>query len=467
MKLKISIIIIALFFSCSENTTEIVEEFHPYKNTSIIETGFDDFPIMASYKDGTFAAIKVDANGFPEMVYHKLPGISPLLIWADENALPTHAYFEGTHIFFSNYSPTGVDVSIVDPKGNIEVLENIEVDLSAYISSNGRIANVSAINGAEWSDIVRWAGRGVSVAGCIVSVLEAIGTVGWLIPKAVYSCSGSLAGVMAEVIPEDWGNIKASADAWSQFVDGSLCGFDPTPGGKISCVSAALSLISISLEKQEEKSTELETQIAEAKELIDKIYLQPIFFDFNNNQPPEEWEFTLGRSVVDFKNGRMNAYTTDASASLSVEGNLPRNADKINIEWDGYLNSTYWGMQTMAKIYFPEFSILLAGRVETGDMGNDQHLVIYKEIEGQKRAIIDIESQPLVAGGYHFTATVNNQEIIIQMYNIENNSIKQTLTLPTSEINSDFDIQNLYKLSQHIWVTTGNGSWLDNLKVEF
>jgi hypothetical protein len=102
---------------------------------------------------------------------------------------------------FSIRNPNGnkVDIGIVYPDGNLEILRQVETDFNWNDFSSKSIHSIQ-----DTSDILRWTGRVVSAAPCVLSAAKAFATLGITIPLALWSCSNFLLGLSADIVENEF-----------------------------------------------------------------------------------------------------------------------------------------------------------------------------------------------------------------------------------------------------------------------
>ena len=102
-------------------------------------------------------------------------------------------------VSFKNPDGNKIDIGIIDPDGNIEILREVETD---YDWDNYELKSASSIE--AWSDVIRWTGRIVSGVPCALSVYAAIATSGVGTPLALWACGNYLLGLSADIMENEF-----------------------------------------------------------------------------------------------------------------------------------------------------------------------------------------------------------------------------------------------------------------------
>jgi len=237
--------------SCEEQKTEpdTNPEDFAFNNMSFTELENEDFSIIGIHEDGTLIAI--EDNGYkPErIVYKNNPESNGLYIWVDSEGYPYQAYVNDNIVLFDNFNIENetVDIAIIRPNGEIEILRNVEIDFPDMDRS--------------MADVLRWSGHALSLAGCGIQIAGTISTGGILAPLALLGCGSAVAGILLEIIPSDNPAIEASSAAISAFSGTAGC----ISSGGLECLAYFVSsagAIATAAENSEQQNAE-NIQIAE------------------------------------------------------------------------------------------------------------------------------------------------------------------------------------------------------------
>lgn len=123
-------------------------------------------------------------NSLPKSVlFHSSEANKDYSIFFTEDGMPDKVAVDDYIFILSNYNGSKVDVGIVYPNGEIEILRDLETN---YDWSNLTLKNAKSIE--DWSDVIRWTGRAVGAVPCILSIVAATNSAGLLAPLALWSC---------------------------------------------------------------------------------------------------------------------------------------------------------------------------------------------------------------------------------------------------------------------------------------
>ena len=103
-------------------------------------------------------------------------------------------------VSFRNPDGNKIDIGIIYPNGNIEILRDLETN---FDWDNYRLLKSSKSIEA-WSDVIRWTGRVVSGVPCGLSVAAAVATSGVGTPLAVWVCGNYLLGLSADIMENEF-----------------------------------------------------------------------------------------------------------------------------------------------------------------------------------------------------------------------------------------------------------------------
>ncbi len=157
---------------------------------------------------------------------------------------------------FRNFDGNRVDIGIVYPDGEIEILREVD---TGYDWDNLTYKSESSTKG--WSDVVRWTGRVVAGVPCALSVAATLST-GVAAPLALWTCGNYLLGLSADIAQHEFDVHNGYTDfvnTYSMTSTGYSCG----TGDALSCVSGigatALSDFADDLEELEQRSGEVQS----------------------------------------------------------------------------------------------------------------------------------------------------------------------------------------------------------------
>jgi len=152
---------------------------------------------------------------------------------------------------FRNFDGNRVDIGIVYPDGEIEILREVN---TGYDWDNLTFKSESSTKG--WSDVVRWTGRVVAGVPCALSVAATLST-GVAAPLALWTCGNYLLGLSADIAQHEFDVHNGYTDFVNTYSMTSTA-FSCSTGNVLSCVSGigstALSDFADNLEDLEERS---------------------------------------------------------------------------------------------------------------------------------------------------------------------------------------------------------------------
>lgn len=142
----------------------------------------------------------IKANGsVPEAVlFHSYEAGYDYSIFFTVNGYLDKVFVDDYIVSFKNPNGNKIDIGIIYPDGNIEILREVETD---FDWDNYKLKSVSSIE--AWSDVIRWTGRVVSGVPCGLTAVAAFGTSGALAPLALWTCGNYLAGLSADIMENE------------------------------------------------------------------------------------------------------------------------------------------------------------------------------------------------------------------------------------------------------------------------
>jgi hypothetical protein len=171
------------------------------------ETSWDY--MVAGKKDYYF--IKANSNNKPHAVlFHSSQANKDIGITFTAEGLPEYVICNDYIFSFKNYNGRYVDVGVVYPNGEIEVLRDIDtgIDWNSLALSKNSIAEA-------WSDVVRWTGRIVSGVPCALSAASTIASHGGTWPLTAWSCGNYLLSLSTDIAQDEF-DIH---NGFTEFVD--------------------------------------------------------------------------------------------------------------------------------------------------------------------------------------------------------------------------------------------------------
>jgi hypothetical protein len=164
------------------------EEPQDFKDTAWADTQDDNFPLLGIHQDGSRMGMHVGNDGMVDRAIFKTSADSPeLQVWIGDDGLPYLAYIDGYFILYDNFTETTVDLGIIKPDGEAEILRELQVDFPVSpnewsyrnITLSSQLSSTSSLPGdIKWSDAIRWTGHAISLATCAAEVAAALYTGG-------------------------------------------------------------------------------------------------------------------------------------------------------------------------------------------------------------------------------------------------------------------------------------------------
>ncbi len=135
-----------------------------------------------------------EENSLPKSVFFysftKGKGCS---IFFNEEGLPKRVLFDHYTILFDNFNQDKVDIGIVSPLGEIQILREIKTDF---------IWPTSSKSSQSRGDLLRWTGRVVGAIPCALSVAATVVTSGAGVPLIVWSCGNYLLSLTSNMMDD-------------------------------------------------------------------------------------------------------------------------------------------------------------------------------------------------------------------------------------------------------------------------
>jgi len=175
------------------------------------ELGWDYW--VVGKKDYYFLKIN---NSVPEvMSFHSSEANKDYTIFYNENGGLDKVVVDDYIFIFRNFNGNKVDIGIVYPDGNTELLRGVETSHNWDGDTFKQGENSDA-----WSDVIRVAARVASGVPCALSVAATVASGGSLAPVAIWTCGNFLLDLTADVMEHDFqvhNGFTEFADAYSTF----------------------------------------------------------------------------------------------------------------------------------------------------------------------------------------------------------------------------------------------------------
>jgi len=182
------------FFSCNKDEGSKPE----MPNINIIDISGEsnwDYCVLGT-KDYYF----IKANGsMPEAVlFHSTDAGYEYSIFFNNNGYLDKVFVDDYIVSFKNPNGNKIDIGIIYPNGNIEILREVETDFNW---DNFQLKSACSIK--AWSDVVRWTGRIVSGVPCGLSIASSLASSGAGTPLAVWTCGNYLLGLSSDIMENE------------------------------------------------------------------------------------------------------------------------------------------------------------------------------------------------------------------------------------------------------------------------
>jgi hypothetical protein len=223
-----------LTISCKTSDNSSPEEqAQDFQGSAWAETQDEEFPVVGIHQEGSMVGIHIAENGSIDRAIFKANADSPgFQVWIGDDGLPYRGYVNGYIILFENFTETTVDLGIITPNGETEIIRKLVVDFPVSptawsyqnLTQSPQFSNVSSLPGnVQWSDVLHWTGHALSIGGCAASLAAAGWSLGALSPLAALGCSSAMLGLIREVVPANNPYIQASENAFGRAISIAGC----------------------------------------------------------------------------------------------------------------------------------------------------------------------------------------------------------------------------------------------------
>ncbi|MCH8317088.1 MAG: PKD domain-containing protein, partial [Bacteroidetes bacterium] len=192
------------------------------------ETNWDYWVVGGKYGDYFYIDV---VNSKPKSVYfYSAKDADHYSVTFDASGLPDKVVVKDYIFVFGNFQGNSVDIGVVYPNGDTEVVKNITT------STNWDAIYLRTTSTNAKSDIIKWTGRAIGGIPCVISAFAAVASGGAGIPVTVLVCGNYLAGLAAG-IAQDQGidnTLTQMVDDYNMVTAGISCattgGFDCLAG---------------------------------------------------------------------------------------------------------------------------------------------------------------------------------------------------------------------------------------------
>jgi hypothetical protein len=177
--------------------------------------------------------------------------------------LPRTAVSEGFVFVYENWTPTSVDIAIIDPGGSITIERNVAVDASEFFvlasSDEGWYAAPYVDGGAILSlgDVLRVGALTLKAAGCGAAIIKTVGVASPCLKLVL----GSILATSA--IDDERIRLSVKGFSWAAGTLGCVFEWDV-----LECVTLATDIAATSVEQAEKTFAQWEQTVREARSFL-------------------------------------------------------------------------------------------------------------------------------------------------------------------------------------------------------
>lgn len=143
--------------------------------------------------------IKAENSKPKTVLFHSSEANKDYSIFFTADGKPDKVAVDGYIFVFRNFKGTKVDVGIINPKGEIEILRQLEsgCDWST-------LSLKSATLDPQWSDVIRWTGRVVGAVPCILSIAATGSTIGIATGIMLWTCGNYILKLSGDIMKNEY-----------------------------------------------------------------------------------------------------------------------------------------------------------------------------------------------------------------------------------------------------------------------
>ena len=202
-------------------------EDNEYESLDLSEIG-------ASWTEDMSAAVAADTDGNAMVVQNDsivwvTPDGEDIVVYYDENNLPTKTVIEDSIILYENWTINTVDIAIISPEGIYTIYRNltIDADLISDLTSIASVSNISennlfakiklhsvayAFETDNLASMLQIGGKIISAAWCAVNIVGAIESMGVTFPMLAQACASTALSIISAITNEDNALLGATGD---------------------------------------------------------------------------------------------------------------------------------------------------------------------------------------------------------------------------------------------------------------
>ena len=207
-----------------------------YNNTAWIIDENNEYQMVAIHTNNSMIGIKINPEKNTEYtaILRKAASDSPgILVKINSEGLPYQIYVNDNILILGNFTPTSVDIVIIRPNKDNEILR--KVNLSQLASLRKFKKSLYVGGEVKASDVISTVGIALSVGTCAVEVAGTFSTGGVLAPMAAIGCGMAIVDVLAAFDPTDDNELKKVYNT-NSYVGAAINGFGCTKFKMADCI---------------------------------------------------------------------------------------------------------------------------------------------------------------------------------------------------------------------------------------
>ncbi|MBC3758159.1 LamG domain-containing protein [Hyunsoonleella sp. SJ7] len=320
-----------LFFGCSEKGSENTTE-NDFKDLAIVdisdESNFDLLVLPKSSSDYIYIEKNENNIEIPKTVLFHHSGVNKdLTILYDEEGNFDKILFEDTTIVLRNFSGNTLDLGIMSPNGEVEILRNVETEFNWDTQSFSKKSNSKDIN--SWIyNLVNNVSNRIDAVPCVMLAVHLSSVNPAAIP-ASFDCFFNIGERWGEILADNGFKIYVPQDVYDDVenifkifdsfrVAFGCLSFVSTGDGADECIGSVLNVIDNYILDEYLKLEENENEINSLEDILENDNTLGLIahYPFNGNANDESGNsnngIVNGATLTTDRHGNPNsAYTFD------------------------------------------------------------------------------------------------------------------------------------------------------------
>lgn len=234
---------IPLVFGCGDDD-ENPKDF-AYNGISAAFTDNPEIPIVAIHEDGDVIGVLSNSSQTEVTGAVLMPASGPdLTVWLGDDGLPKTVSVNGFTILFEKWNGSEVDVAVISPNGEIEIIRGIEHGMGDQLSELSGLSKSTLQKSVDLTLLqsLRIAGLIIQIGVCLAGLITTAGT---LLPAIAIPCGLAILSVVALIL--DNTSLMNSSEAFGVLA--SIIGCSAQDA--VACVSLMVSIASAAVAKAE------------------------------------------------------------------------------------------------------------------------------------------------------------------------------------------------------------------------